>query len=90
MHVDYNEEERTLVYEYFRHTFLSLLHNHPHFPLAEIKNILRYSREAVKELHSKDSIHIDIKPDNILVTGLTTSKATRELTRWLWVTSIWR
>lgn len=60
MHVDYNEEERTLVYEYFRHTFLALLRDYPGFPLAEVKKILRHTGEAVKELHAKDWIHIGI------------------------------
>lgn len=29
MHVGYNEQERVLVYRYFRDTFLSLLRKHP-------------------------------------------------------------
>lgn len=58
MHVDYNEKEHVLVYNYYRHTFLALLAQYPDFPSAEIKKILRYTAEAVKELHYKDWIHI--------------------------------
>lgn len=58
MHVDHNEKERVLVYEYFKDTFLALLDEYPDFPLSEIKKILRRTAEAVKELHEKDWIHI--------------------------------
>lgn len=58
MHVDSNKEENTLVYEYFRDTFLSLLTKYPDFPLSERKKILRHTGEAIKELHTKDWIHI--------------------------------
>lgn len=58
MHVDYNEQERILVYPYFRDTFLALLREHPDFPIKEIKKILRCTAEAVKEFHDKDWIHI--------------------------------
>ncbi|KAI3400755.1 hypothetical protein diail_1964 [Diaporthe ilicicola] len=67
MHVDYNEKEHVLVYNYYKQTFLALLSKYPAFPPTEIKKILRCTAEAVKELHDKDWIHIDIKPDNILV-----------------------
>jgi len=58
MHVDYNQEERILVYKYFRHTLLALITEHPDFPVAEIKKILRYTGEAIKEFHGKGWIHI--------------------------------
>ena len=58
MHVDSNTKEQTLVYEYFKDTFLDLLNKHPDFPLSEIKKILRCTGEAVKELHARDWIHI--------------------------------
>ncbi|KAJ4392264.1 hypothetical protein N0V93_005889 [Gnomoniopsis smithogilvyi] len=67
MHVDHSNEERALVYEYYQHTFLALLSQYPNFPATEVKKILRCTAEAVKELHDKDWIHIDVKPDNILV-----------------------
>lgn len=57
MHVDYNEKENVLVYDYYKHTFLALLSHYPDFPRAEIKKILRCTTEAVKGLHDKDWIH---------------------------------
>ncbi|KAJ2990078.1 hypothetical protein NUW58_g3140 [Xylaria curta] len=67
MHVDCNQEEGILVYRYFRSTLLALIRDDPEFPPAERKKILRRVGEAIQELHGKDWIHIDIKPDNILV-----------------------
>lgn len=58
MHIDYNEKELVLVYNYYKHTFLALLSHYPDFPPAEIKKILRCTAEAVKELHDKDWVHI--------------------------------
>ncbi len=57
MHIDYNQEERILVYDYFRDTLLALIRDHPDFPPAERKKILRLTGEAVQELHAKDWIH---------------------------------
>ncbi|KAI2603666.1 kinase-like domain-containing protein [Hypoxylon sp. NC1633] len=67
MHIDCNQEEGILVYPYFRSTLLALIQEDPDFPLAERKKILRHVGEAIQELHSKDWIHTDVKPDNILV-----------------------
>jgi serine/threonine protein kinase len=58
MHIDYNQEERVLVYKYFRHTLLALIAERPHFPAAEVKKILRYTGEAIKEFHDKGWIHL--------------------------------
>lgn len=58
LHVDYNVEERVLVYEYFRHTFWALLREYPEFPSAEIKKILRGTAEAVKEHHGNGWFHL--------------------------------
>ncbi|KAL2129274.1 hypothetical protein VTI74DRAFT_7985 [Chaetomium olivicolor] len=67
MHIDCNQEEGILVYPYFRGTLLALIQEDPSLPLAEGKKILRRVGEAIQELHSKDWIHIDVKPDNIRV-----------------------
>ncbi|KAI5860034.1 kinase-like domain-containing protein [Durotheca rogersii] len=67
MHIDCNEEEGILVYPYFRCTLLALIKEDPDFPPPERQKILRCVGEAIQELHSKDWIHIDVKPDNILV-----------------------
>ncbi|CZS92512.1 uncharacterized protein RAG0_03124 [Rhynchosporium agropyri] len=67
MHIDHNQEEHILVSKYFRHTLLALITEHPEFPAAGVKKILRYTAEATKEFHDKGWIHIDLTPDNILI-----------------------
>ncbi|KAH0284910.1 kinase-like protein, partial [Aureobasidium sp. EXF-3399] len=67
MHVDCNQDERVLVYPYFDSTLLALIKDDPDLIHTQRKKILRYTAEAIQELHSKNWIHIDIKPDNILV-----------------------
>ncbi|KAL2192951.1 kinase-like protein [Corynascus similis CBS 632.67] len=67
VHVDANQDERILVYPYFRNTLLALIKEGPDFPPAERVKVLRVVAEAIQELHSKDWFHNDVKPDNILV-----------------------
>ncbi|AEO62063.1 hypothetical protein MYCTH_2312992 [Thermothelomyces thermophilus ATCC 42464] len=67
IHVDSNQEEGILFYPYFRDTLLSLIQRDPDFPVIERKKILRRVGEALQELHNKNWIHIDVKPDNVLV-----------------------
>jgi serine/threonine protein kinase len=62
MHVDYNEEEYSLVYEYYRDDLLSLVKNNPNFPLEARKQILREAGKALKELHARNWIHIGRLP----------------------------
>ncbi|KAI1174832.1 kinase-like domain-containing protein [Nemania sp. FL0916] len=67
IHVDSNEQERILIYPYYKDTLLALIKKDPKLHMIERRKILRCVGEAVQELHHKDWIHIDIKPDNILV-----------------------
>ncbi|KAH3987681.1 hypothetical protein HBI25_002350 [Parastagonospora nodorum] len=67
MHVDSNEEENVLIYPYYQNTLLGLFKDDTNISDASRKMILRQTGEAIQELHSEDWIHIDIKPDNILV-----------------------
>ncbi|THX67085.1 kinase-like protein [Aureobasidium pullulans] len=67
MHVDRNQDEGVLIYPYFDSTLLALIQNDPEMVHTQRKKILRYTAEAIQELHSRNWIHIDIKPDNILV-----------------------
>ncbi|KAF1956011.1 kinase-like protein [Byssothecium circinans] len=67
MHIDFNQEEGILFYPFFKSTVLALIQDDADIPVAERKKILRCTGEALQELHSKDWIHIDVKPDNILV-----------------------
>jgi hypothetical protein len=66
MHIDYNQEERILVYKYFKHTLLALITEYPDFPAAEIKKILRYTGEVIKEFHNKGWIHIGTHSRHLL------------------------
>ncbi|KAK5651308.1 hypothetical protein OQA88_12603 [Cercophora sp. LCS_1] len=68
MHLDSNREEDILIYPYFKDTLLALIKGDAaDLSLAGRKKILRCVGEAIQELHSKNWIHIDVKPDNILV-----------------------
>jgi serine/threonine protein kinase len=54
MHVNYNKEEHSLVYEYYRDDLLSLIKNNPNFPLKARKQILREAGKALKKLHARN------------------------------------
>ena len=57
-HIDDNEEEHTLVYEYFKDNLLSLVKNNPDLPIEVRKFILRELGLGLKDLHSKHWIHL--------------------------------
>ncbi|CAN9445066.1 unnamed protein product [Alternaria alternata] len=80
MHVDSNDEENLLIYPYYQNTLLRLLQEDPEVSDAARKKILRQTAEAIQELHSKDWIHIDIKPDNILVNWTCDEEGTKTIT----------
>ncbi|EPE05817.1 serine threonine protein kinase [Ophiostoma piceae UAMH 11346] len=67
MHTDYNEDQHVLVYPYFRDTLLGLIQSDPTFPPSERPKILRATAEAINQMHSQGWVHLDVKPDNILV-----------------------
>jgi tRNA A-37 threonylcarbamoyl transferase component Bud32 len=58
MHVDSEEDENVLIYLYYQHTLLGLLQEDSKISDAARKKILRQTGEAIRELHSKDWIHI--------------------------------
>ncbi|GFG14569.1 hypothetical protein IFM61392_08523 [Aspergillus lentulus] len=66
-HVDASEDELTLVYDYFEHDLLSLVQNNSNLSLRARKSILQQVGQPVKSLHAKNWIHLDIKPDNVMV-----------------------
>jgi serine/threonine protein kinase len=57
-HVDANEDELTLVYEYFDHGLLSLVQKSPRLSLKARKFILQQVGQAVECLHAKNWIHL--------------------------------
>ena len=58
MHVDSNDEEKLLIYPYYRNTPFKLLQEDPEVSVAARKEVLRQTAKAIQELHSKDWIHI--------------------------------
>ncbi|KAL6703216.1 hypothetical protein ACN47E_010078 [Coniothyrium glycines] len=80
MHVDSNEGENILIYPYYQHTLLGLLQADLKIPAAARKKILQQTGEAIQELHMKDWIHLDIKPDNILVNWNYDEKGVKAIT----------
>ncbi|EEY23048.1 conserved hypothetical protein [Verticillium alfalfae VaMs.102] len=80
MHIDCNPEEGILVYPYFRGTLLDLVQEDPDFPPAERRKILRRVGEAIQELHAKDWMHTDVKPDNILANWTCDKEGTKTVT----------
>ncbi|KAM5502996.1 hypothetical protein McanMca71_004263 [Microsporum canis] len=67
-------DQRTFVYKYMNDDLLGLIRKQ--IPMQARKQILKASLRGIAELHSHDIVHLDIKPDNIMVnyrgTGLET------------------
>ncbi|RAK96387.1 putative calcium/calmodulin dependent protein kinase [Aspergillus ibericus CBS 121593] len=57
--------ERILVYRYLNEDFLDLVKKG--IALRARKQILKASLRGIAELHDRDVVHLDIKPDNIMV-----------------------
>ncbi|KAG5297219.1 serine/threonine protein kinase [Histoplasma ohiense] len=67
VHDDDNEAEQILIYNHFSDNLLSLVKNNPNMSIAPRKWILWELGQALKEFHAKNWIHIDVKPDNVMV-----------------------
>ncbi|EGE05765.1 serine/threonine protein kinase [Trichophyton equinum CBS 127.97] len=67
IHIDENVEEKVVIYEYFDDNLLSFVDKNPNLNLAARKWILRELGESLKEFHAKNWIHIDVKPDNVMI-----------------------
>ncbi|KAF1352906.1 calcium/calmodulin dependent protein kinase-like protein [Lizonia empirigonia] len=67
IHVDKIEKESILVYEYFKTDLLALVENYPPLPLTARKKILKEIGSTLAEMHEKNWIHLDVKPDNIFL-----------------------
>ncbi|KAF2764864.1 kinase domain-containing protein [Teratosphaeria nubilosa] len=57
--------QRILVYDYLSHKFLELARNELAF--RDKKSILKQTLQGLAELHNSDIVHLDVKPDNIVV-----------------------
>lgn len=80
MHTDVSEDENVLIYPYYQDTLLGLLREDPEISDAARSKILRDTGEAIQELHSENWIHIDIKPDNILLNWTCDEEGTKTIT----------
>ncbi|KAI4125377.1 MAG: hypothetical protein LQ347_005397 [Umbilicaria vellea] len=58
-------DQRIFVYKYLTDDFLSLVKKQ--IPMHARKQILKASLHGIAELHDRDVVHLDIKPDNIMV-----------------------
>jgi serine/threonine protein kinase len=59
-HVDVNEDDRILIYEYFACDLLCLVQKHLNLSLKARKSILREIGQALEKLHSKQWIHLGL------------------------------
>jgi serine/threonine protein kinase len=62
LHIDHNDKEQTLVYEYFQTDLLTLVKNCPEMSVQSRKSILQDVGLALRDMHSKDWIHLGTKP----------------------------
>ncbi|OAG38212.1 hypothetical protein AYO21_07545 [Fonsecaea monophora] len=63
--VDTIQDQRVFVYKYLDDDFLDLVKKR--IPIKARKEILKASLQGIVELHERDVVHLDIKPDNIMV-----------------------
>ena len=61
IYIDNNQEEHTLVYEYFKDNLLSVVKNNPDLPFEVRKVVLRELGLALKDLHLKQWVHLGTK-----------------------------
>ncbi|EGC48867.1 calcium/calmodulin dependent protein kinase [Histoplasma capsulatum var. duboisii H88] len=67
-------DQQIFVYKYMDDDFLSLARKQ--ISMQARKQILKASLQGIAELHSHDIVHLDIKPDNIMVNYHGTGKET--------------
>ncbi|KAI0013538.1 kinase-like protein [Xylariaceae sp. FL0662B] len=66
-HVDDNVEERVLIYEAYTSDLLYLIRGYRDLGVKQRKFILREIAQGLKELHDKNWVHLDVKPNNIML-----------------------
>ncbi|MCJ1254545.1 hypothetical protein MMC24_002360 [Lignoscripta atroalba] len=57
--------QRIFVYKYLDDDFLKLVRKQ--IPMQARKQVLKATLQGISELHDRDVVHLDIKPDNIMV-----------------------
>lgn len=58
IHVDYNENDNIIVYDYFKSDLLTLLENYPALSIEARKIILKEVGLGLREIHTKNWIHL--------------------------------
>ncbi|TID18376.1 putative serine/threonine protein kinase [Venturia nashicola] len=66
-HVDQKDDENVVIYEGFTSDALTLVKNWSPLPLEERKTILREVGRGLEDMHARNWVHLDVKPDNVLV-----------------------
>ncbi|KAF2820364.1 kinase-like protein [Ophiobolus disseminans] len=66
-HVDTNLEEDTLVYDFFKTDLFQLVEGYLPIPVEARKAILKEVGLALNDMHAKNWIHLDVKPNNVFV-----------------------
>ncbi|OBT74544.1 hypothetical protein VF21_07538 [Pseudogymnoascus sp. 05NY08] len=69
-------DQRVFVYKYLTDDFLSLVKKQ--ISMRARKRILRDSLRGIAELHGQEIVHLDIKPDNIMVSSSHVGQETTE------------
>lgn len=57
-HIDSNEEQNVLVYEYFMGNLLSLVMHNPRLSIEARNHVLRELGLGLKDVHTRDWIHL--------------------------------
>ncbi|KAF7930935.1 hypothetical protein EAE99_004185 [Botrytis elliptica] len=65
--VQEDKENRVLVYVYATSNVLEMINDCPPLPLQARKAILKELGLALKDMHARNWIHIDVKPDNVFI-----------------------
>ncbi|KAF7880890.1 uncharacterized protein EAF02_006781 [Botrytis sinoallii] len=65
--VDEDKENRVLIYDYATSNVLEMINDCPPLPLQARKAILKELGLALKDMHARNWIHLDVKPDNVFI-----------------------
>ncbi|KAJ8064056.1 hypothetical protein OCU04_007895 [Sclerotinia nivalis] len=66
-HVDEDERKHILVYDYATSNVLEMINDCLPLPLQTRKTILKEVGLALKDMHARNWIHLDVKPDNVFI-----------------------
>ncbi|MCJ1382427.1 hypothetical protein MMC17_005540 [Xylographa soralifera] len=76
--VDGNDANTALIFPHYTEDFLSFMQSGPVSRL-QVKRILLDVMKGIAACHSKDWVHCDVKPNNIMISYTSRSDSTREI-----------